>query len=321
MRRYGFIGKGFDGGHHGLVTQATNPVPPPPPSDGELLFSEGFEDTNLAGRGWYDDPSMVRNTANHIPGSLSSCRYRFLAGATTPTAGVTQRHLFTPTESVYLSTWILYSANWVGSGTPDHPHQFYFLSDLDGDFDGLSQNWLTTYIEDHYVAGEGNHPRLSMQDSNSVNASLGTPPNNLIGVTENRSVGLCNTNGHQEAGYTGDCFFVTGDNYWYSDKILNGPLTSTETTGPNYKNQWNFIECYMKMNSIVGGVSQFDGIIQYWFNGILVIDRNDVQFRTAQHPTLKFKQLIIGPYIGDGSPVDQSFYLDNLRVGTGRLIP
>jgi hypothetical protein len=59
--------------------------------------------------------------------------------------------------------------------------------------------------------------------------------------------------------------------------------------------------------------------MQYWFNGTLIIDRHDIMFRTGAHPTLQFNQFLIAPYMGDGSPVDQTFFVDNLRVATGRI--
>ena len=33
---------------------------------------------------------------------------------------------------------------------------------------------------------------------------------------------------------------------------------------------------------------------------------------------MQFNQLIIAPYIGDGSPVTQTMWIDNLTVGTGK---
>jgi len=89
--------------------------------------------------------------------------------------------------------------------------------------------------------------------------------------------------------------------------------------GPGYKSDWNFVEAYFQLNTIVNGVGKADGVMQYWFNGQLIIDRHDILFRTGAHPTLKFSQFLIAPYIGDGSPVDQSMFIDNLRVATGRI--
>jgi hypothetical protein len=98
-----------------------------------------------------------------------------------------------------------------------------------------------------------------------------------------------------------------------------GPVTFQPNPGAGYKNNWNFVEGYYQMNTIVNGIGQADGVLQYWFNGTLIIDRHDVVYRTGTRPTLQFNQFLIAPYIGDGSPVDQSMFIDNLRIATGRL--
>src|SRR3989449_8148514 len=46
-------------------------------------------------------------------------------------------------RSVYLSYWVKYSANWVGSGQPYHPHEFLFLTNEDGAYIGPSATHLT----------------------------------------------------------------------------------------------------------------------------------------------------------------------------------
>ena len=96
-------------------------------------------------------------------------------------------------------------------------------------------------------------------------------------------------------------------------------MTFQPNPGPGYKNNWNFVEVYFQLNTISNGKGVADGVIQYWFNGTLIFDRHDILFRTGAHPTLQLSQLVIGPYIGDGSPVDQSMWIDNLRVATGRI--
>ena len=284
-----------------------------PSGGGTILFQENFEDANLASRGWYDNASGLLSTTEHIAGSNSSSQYRFLPGASTPTVGGAQRHKFTPSNSFYVSYYVKYSANWVGSNLPYHPHEFYALSNLDGDFDGPSENFLTVYIEQNYL--NGGRPRVAMQDNKSVNSSLGALPNNLITVTENRSTGGCN--GVVEVNMPSECF--NNGTFWYNDKQLTGPVMFQPNPGPGYKNDWNFVEAYFQLNTIVGGIGKADGVIQYWFNGALVIDRHDVLFRTGAHPTLQFSQFLIAPYIGDGSPVDQSMFVDNLRLATSRI--
>ena len=286
---------------------------PTPPGNGTLLFNENFEDANIASRGWYDNTTAQLSTTEHISGSTASSEYDFLTGATSPTVGGAQRHKFTPTNSVYLSYYVKYSANWVGSGKPYHPHEFYILSTLDGDYDGPSNNFLDVYVEHNYL--NGGRPRIEIQDNKSVNTSMGSLPNNLVGVTENRSIGGCN--GVVESNLYSECF--NAGTYWYNDKQLTGPVTFQPSPGPGYKNDWNFVEAYFQLNTIVNGVGQADGVVQYWFNGTLIIDRHDIMFRTGARPTLQFSQLIIAPYIGDGSPVDQSMFIDNLRLATGRI--
>ncbi|PYO49516.1 MAG: hypothetical protein DMD72_04695 [Gemmatimonadetes bacterium] len=295
------------------TTKASTPPPPPPPPGGTLLFEEDFENSNIASRGWYDDTNVELSTTEHITGSTASAQYHWLVGATTPTSGGAQRHKFTPTSSVYLSYYVKYSTNYVGSGQAYHPHEFYILSNLDGDYDGPSQSYMDLYVEQNYQ--NGGRPRIAMQDNRSVNYNYGPLPNNLIGVTEDRSTGGCN--GVVESNIFSECFNF--GSYWYNDKQLTGPVEFQPNPGPGYKSDWNFVEAYFQLNTIVNGVGQANGVIQYWFNGALVIDRHDILFRTGAHPTMQMDQLIIAPYIGDGSPVDQYMWVDNLRIATGRI--
>jgi hypothetical protein len=297
-------------GNAPLTVQST---PPPPPPGGTLLFQENFENNSLASRGWYDNTSVQLSTTEHIAGSVSSAQYHFLSGATTPTSGGSQRHKFTPSNSFYLSYYVKYSANWVGSAKAYHPHEFYTLSTLDGDYDGPSQSYLDVYVEQNYQ--NGGRPRLAIQDNKSVNYGYGALPNNLVGVTENRSTGGCN--GMAETNMFSECFNV--GSYWYNDKQVTGPVVFQPNPGAGYKNNWNFVEAYFQLNTIVNGIGRADGVMQYWFNGSLIIDRHDILYRTGAHPTLQFSQFLIAPYIGDGSPVDQSMWVDNLRVATARI--
>jgi hypothetical protein len=280
---------------------------------GTLLFQENFEDANLASRGWYDNTTAVLSITEHIAGSTSSAQYRFLAGVTTPTSGGAQRHKFTPTNSFYLSYYVKYSATWVGSNQLYHPHEFQAMSTLDGDYDGPSNGYMVVYVEQNYQ--NGGKPRLAMQDNKSVNSSYGPLPYNLVGVTENRSTGGCN--GLAETNMLSECYDAGG--YWYNLKQLLGPVVFQPNPGPGYKNDWNFVEAYFQLNTVANGIGQADGVMQYWFNGTLIIDRHDILYRTGANPTVQFNQFLIAPYIGDGSPVDQSMFIDNLRLATSRI--
>ena len=296
------------------VTPADSTTPAPlPPSGGTLLFKEDFENSNIASRGWYDNTNVQLSTAQHISGSTASAQYHWLKGATTPVSGDAQRHKFTPSNSVYLSYYVKYSTNYIGSGQDYHPHEFYIMSTLDGDYDGPSENFMTIYVEQNYQ--NGGKPVIAMQDNKSINYNKGALPNNLIGVTENRSTGGCN--GMAETNMYWECY--DAGSYWYNYKRLSGPVEFQPVAGAGYKSNWNFVEAYVQLNTVVNGIGQKNGVIQYWFNGNLVIDRHDVLFRTGAHATLQLNQLLIAPYIGDGSPADQYMWVDNLRVATGRI--
>ena len=283
-------------------------------SGGSVLLQENFADGAFAARGWYDNPDMPVTTAQHMPGATAALEIHMPPGAVYAQFGTAARHAFQPTPTVYVSYWVKYSANWVGSGSMDHPHEFYVLSNQDGQYAPLANDWLTAYIETNFVNGAG-APRLTLQDNLAINRSMGTTPVNLIGVTENRSVGGCN--GIMESNLFSECY----GSGTYNDKQFNRGGTVAFQAQPGaagYKGNWNHVEVYEQMNSVVGGVGVPDGVLQYWFNGTLVIDRHDVMLRTGARPTLSFAQFIIGPYIGVGSPVDQYMWIDNLTIATSR---
>jgi len=277
------------------------------PPAGTLLFREGFEDANLAARGWYDNTSPLLSTAEHVSGSTRSIQYTFNMGATSPTAGAAVRHKFTPTDSVYLSYWVKYSANWVGSQRPYHPHEFHFLTTADGDWSGLSFDHLTTYVEQ-----TGGTPLIGIQDGSNIDQTkIGV---NLTAVTESRGAAGCNGSSD---GYPDNCY--SNGTAYVNEKKWRAPAQYfTDAAGPFYKNDWHFIEAFVKMNSIVGGKGINNGVVQYWFDGQLIIDHHDVLLRTGARATMQFNQFIIAPYIGDGSPVTQSMWIDTLTVGTGK---
>jgi hypothetical protein len=85
-------------------------------------------------------------------------------------------------------------------------------------------------------------------------------------------------------------------------------------------NRWHYLEAYVAMNSVAGGIPQANGVLKYWIDGALVVDRNNVYLRTAQYPTQKFNQFVMAPYIepGTGSPIAQSMWIGNLVVASER---
>jgi hypothetical protein len=288
-----------------VVVLDTSSTPPPPPT---TLVQEDFEDANLAARGWYDNTSVTVTAAEHIPGSTKSLELTFNQGATVPTSGVATRIRFTGTDRVYLGYWVKYSGNWVGSGVSYHPHEFQFVTNEDGQWIGPSATHLTTYVEHVYL--NGGIPILSMQDA--LNIDTAHINQDLSPVTESRAAGGCNG---ETDGYKTSCYQLSGA--WRNGKQWRAAQPAFQPTpGPGYKADWHHVEALFELNSIQGGKGRTDGIAQYWFDGQLVIDNHNVLFRTAAHPAMKFNQFLIAPYIGVGSPVTQTMWLDNLTIGT-----
>jgi hypothetical protein len=69
---------------------------------------------------------------------------------------------------------------------------------------------------------------------------------------------------------------------------------------------------------VVNGIGRQDGILRTWYDGNLVIDRSNIVLRTGRYPGMLFNQFVLAPWIGDGSPADQAFWIDNLTVATAR---
>lgn len=281
------------------------------------LFTEDFADANLDTRGWYDGNAATISTTEHPTGLPGSLEGAFSLGGTAP-SWIIKRHLFPATETVYLSYWVKYSTNWVGSGQLYHPHEWQFLSDADGDWAGLSANILGVYVEHSY--SNGGIPRLICQDSLNINYSQGALPNDLTATTELRSV--CGCNGLLEAVDEFSCYPTGEGSSYYNAKTIDAASVAFQpTAGAGYKNNWNHVEAYFQMNSILNGTAQANGLMRYWFNGTLMIDRNDIVYRTAQRPTLKFHQVSVNPYIGDGAPAAQTVWYADLLVATERPTP
>jgi uncharacterized protein YjdB len=300
-------------GQSGTATATVTalPPPPPPPPGATILVQEAFEDGAFVSRGWYDNTAMTTTAAQHIPGSTRALEARFVLGATTPTWSSAARHLFAATESVYLSYWVKYSANWVGSGQAYHPHEFLLLTTENDAWVGPSFTHLTAYVEHSYQ--NGGIPVLQLQDGQNIDQ--GRIAQDLTTITENRSAAGCNGNSD---GYATGCYNLGGGVYnnekkWIADRPYLMP-----TPGPGYKNDWHLVEAYFKLNSIQNGRGVADGVVRYWFDRQLVIEHTDVLLRTGAHPNMKFNQLMVAPYIGSGSPVDQTMWVDDLTVATAR---
>jgi hypothetical protein len=294
-------------------------------SGGTILLQESFEDTNWTARGWYDQTANVTIANDAAPGDGSHCLWaHWNSGATNPWGSGAFRHsLSAISPTLYVSFWVKYSANWIGSGFTFHPHEINILSNLDGAFDGLSDNWLNAYIEENYQ--NGGIPRIAFQDSKNINVNAnvfrtgsGTiNGTDAIANTESRSE--CGANGGVENGVFWEAFAQGGNlTGYYNDKRIDNPtgVAFQPNPGTGYKNNWNHVEVYFAMNSVTNNIAHFDGILQYSFNGTLLINRADMMYRTGINSTMSFAQFIFAPYMGNGSPTSQDAFYDNLVVAT-----
>lgn len=288
-----------------------------------LLFAETFADANLASRGWYDTPTgtgvstSAIDATQHAPGSTASLVANFSTGNSTPSPALAMRHKFTPSNSVYLRFWVKYSTNWVGSGQTYHPHEFDFFTTDDQDYVSPAANHLTVYVEHNWHSGSpaGGYAAVLTQDATNIDAA--NVNKNLVGVSENRAVSGCNGVADSTAWNTvvGLCYQNSG---WNNEREMEstGPVF-LPNAGTGYKNNWNLVEVYIQLNSIVGGIGQQDGVLQYWFDSTLVIDQHHLLFRTGAHPTMQFNQLFFGPYM-DSPPLAEQAWYDDVVVMTAR---
>jgi hypothetical protein len=273
-----------------------------------VLFEEGFEDDLWATRGWYSNGAFATTTSNPRSGSRALIG-SFAQGATNvPWNG--GRVLFTPTNSLYVRYWVRYSDNWVGSGGTAQPHEFFFLTTENTAFVGPARTRLTVYVEHNYQ--NGGLPVLAWQDGENVDeASINV---NLVGVTEARAVAGCNGN---PDGIQSSCY-LNGAAHWNWKSLRATTPRFMPTAGAGYKGDWHMVEAYYRLNTVVGGVAQNDGIARYWFDGALVLEATNAQFRTGARPNMLFNQMLLSPYIGPGSSVAQTVWYDDILIATAR---
>jgi hypothetical protein len=278
------------------------------------LFQEGFENSSFSARGWYDSPGGAIDTGEFAPagGSAASFRCTFNSGANGCASGSPARHLFEETGALYVAYWVKYSSNYAGSGSNVHPHEIYVLSNEDGDFSSLSFNTLNLYIQ-QVTRPSGVIPQFQIQDG--VMVDTGNIDVDLRGVTESRAVSACNgignTGGSTVDGAFGgaDCFSLGGGNY-YAAYFWNA------ATGRIAKDSWHLVEAFARINTVSGGIGQTDGLLEYWLDGTRVIHNDAVIFRTGANPDMAFRQFVIGPFMSAASPATQSFWMDELMVGS-----
>jgi hypothetical protein len=272
-----------------------------------VLVQEGFNDTSFSARGWYDGAVAITTAQKYSGAAAMECQ--FAVGATKCSAGGPSRHLFTDSDSMYVSFYIKHSANWVGSGVAYHPHMFVFLTNLDTNFVGPAYTYFTGYIEQN-----SGIPKMGFQDAKNIDETR--VGQDLTNITEQRSVAGCN--GDSDGYGPGDCY-RSGTVHNNGKMWTAGQVYFDNTPGsPRYKGDWHLVEAYFRLNSVANGIGVRDGVLQMWYDGVLIIDAQNAVLRTGARPTMKFRQFQISPYIGVGSPVAQTYWVDDLLIATAR---
>lgn len=256
------------------------------------LLTEGFDDASLSARGWLDGGA---NNATIVTDATRGnvLEYSYAKGAITPSSGP-MRHAFTETDDLTVTYWIKYQTGWIWSG-----HEFYLLTNKDDFYIGPSSTHLTGYIE----VNPSGIPWVMFQDALNIDQTkIGA---SLKGTTENRGVMGCN--GTSDSYPTGDCY-NNGSGFYINDK-------SWKTSVPSISlNTWHSVKVHIKLNTIANNIGQADGIIQYWYDNVLVLDVGNAMMRTGANPTIKFNEIMIGPYIGAGTSQTQKFWIDGLSI-------
>jgi hypothetical protein len=111
-----------------------------------LFFAEGFEDTNLTKRGWYDGSQFVLSDAESVAGRRS-IRFHFPRGQIIPPDCRGARRRFDPTEVVYLRFYQKLSPGWGWTNRAYGPHLMLFMTTANGAYDGPAATHLTLYVE------------------------------------------------------------------------------------------------------------------------------------------------------------------------------
>lgn len=264
----------------------------------DLLLREGFEHEGGLGAGWYDNVHVDTSRAVQAPEGGRAAEFRFAAGASEPFSGGPSRRLFPPSDAIQISYWVRYGPEWPLATSRDLLLQCLVMTDGDDRLQAPSSTHLTCAI-----GISGATPFVSLQDTLNIDAErIGQ---DLGGITERRAVAGGNSPpvAGAESGYyrRADRSFANVTRFLAPDGVLLGQAG------------WHRIDVRLRLNGIVGGRAVADGRIACQVDGRTVLDRSDVLLRTAEHPAMRFNQMIIGPWM-EAAPAALTFWIDDLTV-------
>ena len=280
-----------------------------PPTKGTLLFSESFENTSWAARGWWDDGSSGNAVIASGGQSGNALTWTWAAEADTPTGWGTMRNRLSSAASEFIiEYYVRFTAGWRGSGLDWHPHLIHMMSTEDGDYSGMSSANSDLYFEVHTGTSSPYSivPRTSHQDELRVNISNGAVPNDLVSTTETRSANHCNTPYTLSAATAYDCYSHSG-NYYSANHWVSSDVTIPA-------DEWTKVTAYVKRNTFTDGVGNFDGVMKVWVGDNLAISSEQVLYAAGSYQDTAWDKVVLAPYIGSGSPIEQTMRLDELSI-------
>jgi predicted amidohydrolase len=187
-----------------------------------VFFSEGFDDPNVVKRGWYD-AAKVRISAKDARAGGGCIEYEWAdGGKAVGSRGL--RHLFKPTERVYLRFYIKLSRGWRWSGRSYHPHMLHFLTTENSKYHGPARSHLTLYVE-----ANGGKLRLGATDMQNAGARHGLTQGPLRGgyngkLYDSRQALLTDANWHCVEAMFKLNSVDSGNDKWNADGELRGWL-------------------------------------------------------------------------------------------------
>lgn len=269
------------------------------------IISESFEDNNWTSRDWYDGTSSTGTEGcGYVDNGL---KWEWASLATQPTGFSTLRNeLDQALDEFLIEYYVKYDTGWQGSGQVYHPHLLHILSSDDTVFQGIARSNSNLYFESLADTSNPytNYPIMAHQDL--IRAVSDT--NDLTEVTETRSANHCDTPYALTGATLGTCYHDGVG--WYSQNTWKSP----SITIPG--DEWAKITAYVKMNSFTTGAGNFDGIMRMWVNDDLAIESETVLYAAGTYEGATWDKLALAPWIGDGSPISQSMWLDELSVWT-----
>lgn len=110
-----------------------------------VLFSESFDDPDVTRRNWYDGTEF-RIVGDSRAGK-GCIEYEWRNGDSKASGSSGVRHLFEPTDEVWLRFYLKLSKGWGWTGRDYHPHLTHFLTTENSKWHGPAASHLTLYVE------------------------------------------------------------------------------------------------------------------------------------------------------------------------------